>query len=88
MKRKDSTDEYIKNANRLLDAVTTKLELKNDAALSRCLKVRPPVISKIRHGRISVGASLLITMHETCDLSIAELKSFLQTNDHSSTGLA
>ncbi|MEM4985813.1 hypothetical protein V8G57_00285 [Collimonas sp. H4R21] len=88
MKRKDSTEEYINNANRLLDAVTAKLGLKNDAALSRCLKVRPPVISKIRHGRVSVAASLLITMHETCDLSIAELKSFLQSNDLSSKGLA
>ncbi|WP_211465315.1 hypothetical protein [Collimonas silvisoli] len=88
MKRKDSTDEYIKNANRLLDAVITRLGLKNDAALSRYLKVRPPVISKIRHGRLSVGASLLITIHEASELSIAELKSFLQSNDPPSKGLA
>ncbi|HWW04706.1 hypothetical protein [Collimonas sp.] len=88
MKLKDNTDEYIKNANKLLDAVRAKLGLKNDAALSRCLKVRPPVISKIRHGRLSVGASLLITIHETCDLSIAELKSFLKHEDRSPESLA
>jgi hypothetical protein len=88
MKRKDSTEEYIKNANKLLDAVSSRLGLKNDAALSRCLNVRPPVISKIRHGRLSVGASLLITIHEISDLSIAELKSFLKTEERSPKGLA
>jgi plasmid maintenance system antidote protein VapI len=77
MKKTTDVDESIKNANRLLDAVMAQLGLETDAALSRCLKVTPPVISKIRHGRTGVGASLLIALHETCDLSIAELKSFL-----------
>lgn len=76
MKNADDADEYIKNANKMLDAVIAKLELKNDAALSRHLEVSPPVISKIRHGRLRVGASILIGLHETSDLSIAELKSF------------
>ena len=58
----------------LLDAVMAKLDLKNDAALSRALEVAPPVISKIRHGRLPVGASLLIRMHEATDIAIRELK--------------
>ena len=60
--------------NRLLDALIQKLGLKNDAALSRALEVRPPVISKIRHRTLPVGASLLIRMHEVTDLSIRELR--------------
>jgi len=60
--------------NRLLDALIQKLNLKNDAALSRALEVRPPVISKIRHRTLPVGASLLIRMHEVSDLSIRELR--------------
>lgn len=48
--------------------------LKNDAALARALEVAPPVISKIRHGRLPIGASLLIRMHEVFDVSIRELK--------------
>ncbi|AMP05240.1 hypothetical protein [Collimonas pratensis] len=76
MKNADDTDEYIISANKMLDAVMAKLELKNDAALSRRLEVAPPVISKIRHGRLRVGASILISLHETSDFSIAELKSF------------
>nr|WP_062120367.1 hypothetical protein [Collimonas pratensis] len=59
--------------NHLLDQLIDKLQLKNDAALSRALEVAPPVISKIRHRRLPVGASLLIRMHEVSDLTIGEL---------------
>ena len=61
----------------LLESVIGKLNLKNDAALSRALEVAPPVISKIRHRRIPVGASLLIRMHEVTNLSIKELRSLM-----------
>lgn len=61
----------------LLDKLIAKLNLKNDAALSRALEVAPPVISKIRHKRLPVGASLLIRMHEVSDLSIKELRDLM-----------
>jgi hypothetical protein len=70
-----SQDGY--DPNRLLDALIQKLNLKNDAALSRALEVRPPVISKIRHRTLPVGASLLIRMHEVTDLSIRELRELM-----------
>ncbi len=60
--------------NRLLNSLIEKLHLKNDAALSRALEVAPPVISKIRHRRLPVGASLLIRMHEVSELSIRDLR--------------
>ncbi|MDB5770735.1 MAG: hypothetical protein V7606_2581 [Burkholderiales bacterium] len=63
--------------NRLLDALIEKMNLKNDAALSRLLEVAPPVISKIRHRRLPVGASLLIRMHEATDMSIRELRDLM-----------
>jgi hypothetical protein len=62
------------NPNRLLDTLLQNLSLKNDAALSRALEVAPPVISKIRHHRLPVGASLLIRMHEVSGLSIKDLR--------------
>src|SRR4051812_3329123 len=62
------------NPNHLLDILLGKMQLKNDAALSRLLEVAPPVISKIRHHRLPVGASLLIRMHEVSDLSIRDLR--------------
>lgn len=60
--------------DRLLDAVIERLNMKNDAALAHALEVDPPVISKIRHGRLPVGASLLIRMHDVTGLSIADLR--------------
>src|SRR5438445_13320011 len=68
-------EEQVKyDPNRLLDTLIEKLHLKNDAALSRALEVAPPVISKIRHNRLPVGASLLIRMHEVSDMSIRDLR--------------
>jgi len=63
--------------NHLLDAMLQRLQLKNDAALSRALEVAPPVISKIRHRRLPVGASMLIRMHEVSKFSVAELRDLL-----------
>jgi hypothetical protein len=60
--------------NRLLDHLIDRLDLKNDAALSRMLDVAPPVISKIRHYRLAIGASLLIRMHEVSDIAIGDLR--------------
>ena len=68
------SDQLAYDPNNLLDTLIDKLHLKNDAALSRALEVAPPVISKIRHRRLPVGASLLIRMHEVSDLSIRELR--------------
>ena len=58
--------------NNLLSSLIKTLNLKNDAALSRTLEVAPPVISKIRHGRLPVGASLLIRMQEVSNMSIQQ----------------
>ena len=63
--------------NRLLDTVLERMKLKNDAALSRALEVGPPVISKIRHKRLPIGASLLIRLHEVSDISIRELRDLM-----------
>jgi hypothetical protein len=63
--------------NRLLDAIIEKLDLRNDAALSRVLAVEAPVISKVRHGKLPVGGVLLIRMHEATQLSIRELRDIM-----------
>lgn len=60
--------------NRLLDVLRKNLKVKNDAALSRTLEVAPPVISKIRHRKLPVGAALLIRMHEVTGLNIIDLR--------------
>jgi hypothetical protein len=64
----------------LLDALIDKLNLKTDAALAHVLEVAPPVISKLRHCRLPVGALMLIRMHEVTDISIKELRALM--GDH------
>lgn len=68
------SEQFQYDPNNLLESLIEKLNLKNDAALSRALEVAPPLISKIRHRRLPVGASLLIRMHEVSDLSIKDLR--------------
>ena len=63
--------------NRVLDAIINKLKLKNDAALSRVLEVAPPVISKIRHNTLPIGATILLRMHEETEFSISELRALM-----------
>lgn len=64
-------------SNDLLDAVLRKTGLKNDAALARALEVAPPVISKIRHGRLPVGASLVVRVCELTEMGLNEIKAIL-----------
>ena len=70
-----SQDTY--GPSHLLDTLRERMQLKNDAALSRLLEVAPPVISKIRHRALPVGASLLIRMHEVTQMSIRELRALM-----------
>lgn len=77
-KKEDENLEHRQyDPNHLLDTLIQKLGIKNDAALSRALEVAPPVISKIRHNRLPVGASLLIRMHEVSEMSIRELRQLM-----------
>jgi transcriptional regulator with XRE-family HTH domain len=65
------------NPDRLLDTLRDNLHLKNDAQLCRVLEISPPVVSKIRHRKLPVGASLLIRMHEATGLGIKDLRFLL-----------
>lgn len=64
--------------NKLLDTLIQRMHLKNDAELCRVLEVQPPIISKIRHRKLNVGATILLRMHEKSDIPIAELKELAQ----------
>lgn len=74
--------------NRLLDAIIARLRLKNDAALSRVLEVAPPVISKIRHNTLPIGATLLLRMHEESEFSIGELRALMVRNEENGRAFA
>lgn len=71
------SDDFNYDPNTLLDRLIKLVGLKNDAALSKALEVAPPVISKIRHRRLPIGASMLIRMHEISDVSIKDLRALM-----------
>lgn len=60
--------------NTLLDHLRSLGKLKNDAALARTLHVAPPVISKLRHGTLPLGDTLIIRMHETLGMAVRDIK--------------
>ena len=72
-----TSDDINYDPDRLLDELLKRLHLKSDAALSRALEVAPPVISRIRHRKLPVGASLLLRMHEISDISIKDLRELM-----------
>jgi D-serine deaminase-like pyridoxal phosphate-dependent protein len=63
--------------NRFFDNVIEHMHLASDAALAQALEVAPPVISKMRHRRIPIGASMLIRIHEESGLNIKDLRELM-----------
>jgi plasmid maintenance system antidote protein VapI len=61
-------------SKQFLDWLIESQHLKNDAALARQLEITPPVISKLRHGKLGVGSALVLKAHEVFGLPIRELK--------------
>lgn len=72
-----SLDEGAEGTCKLLDVVIATIGLKNDAALSRVLGVSPVVISKLRHGKLHIGPSMLIRIHEETGMSVRDMKGYL-----------
>lgn len=65
------------NPNTLLDAIKNQLCLRSDAALSRAINVAPPVLSKVRHHQLPIGASLLVRLSEVSELPIKDLRALM-----------
>ncbi len=63
--------------NHFIDQLAVRLRAKNDAALCRMLGVEPPLVSKIRHKRLPIGAPLLIRVHEVTGLGIGDLRQLM-----------
>ncbi|MBC3832405.1 hypothetical protein H8K33_12940 [Undibacterium amnicola] len=74
------TSEFNYDPENLLDAIIKHLGIRNDAALSRRLEVAPPVVSKIRHRILPIGATLLIRIHEETGWTIKEIRSKMGDN--------
>jgi plasmid maintenance system antidote protein VapI len=65
------------NPDRLFDSLIEHMNLKNDAALARLLRVRHPIISKVRNRRAPVTAALLLRMHEATLVPVQQLRKMM-----------
>lgn len=61
----------------LLDTLMRLLGVKNDRQLAFRLNVPASQICKVRHRRVSVASSLLISMHEETGLSLRQLRALM-----------
>ena len=70
----------MKNSHPLFDFLIKEYSLKNDAALSRALKISPMDISKIRKyansedKRYRVSARMMIIVHKRSGMSIEDIE--------------
>jgi hypothetical protein len=62
------------NPSAMIDSLIAIMNLANDAKLARTLRVSPPLISKVRHRHVSIGAALLIRMHDVTGIEIKRLR--------------
>lgn len=67
----------MKNEKDLLDLAAKKIGARNDAQLARGLGMQPATISNIRAGRVVIGATVAVRIHEVTDIPVAFIKSYL-----------
>lgn len=72
------SEDEMADAHALLDFLIKEYGLKNDAALSRALGVKPPALSKIRARVMGVSGDMKILIHKKTGMSIEDIESFLE----------
>ena len=70
------TKEYLPQHD-LLDILKDELKLKSDSALAKELDVPPPVLSKIRHGKLAVNAVYILKIYDATGWSIEKIRGYL-----------
>jgi hypothetical protein len=63
--------------NKLLDFIGIAVNAKTDRALARSLGIAPSHLSKMRNRHLTIGAYMLIEMHELTGLSTKELRKIM-----------
>jgi len=80
MQTEQNPKQLAVRGSKLCDALIAHHQLKNDAALSRLYEVAPPVISKMRTGKLPVGDSFVIrALRLNPDWSLAKVESLFHT---------
>jgi plasmid maintenance system antidote protein VapI len=72
-----SKENTIDASGKLFDHIITGYGLKNDAALARFLDIKPPQISKIRHGKLPVTADMILIVFDETRYSIDKIRELI-----------
>ena len=67
----------LQEPHRLLDTIVKEFDLKNDAQLSRFLKVAPSMVSKLRHRALSVTGDTILIVYDRTGWSIETIRKLL-----------
>ncbi len=57
-----------------VDHLINRAKLRNDAELARFIGVTAATVSKIRAGKVTLSPGILLRLHETFDMPVAELR--------------
>lgn len=61
----------------LFDRIIADNNLRNDAGLAERLEIEPGNLSRMRNHRESIGAVMILRIHESFDIPIATIKTAL-----------
>jgi plasmid maintenance system antidote protein VapI len=68
---------HLPSQSPLIDYLLNRLELRSDAALSRAIGLPHPIVSRLRHGKCTVSAGILLKLHDTTGLPVEELRTYI-----------
>lgn len=63
--------------NALLDEVKKQNGLKSDRALAQFLDTEAPYMSRIRTGKLAVGPSIILSIHEKTGMPVAKIRELI-----------
>ena len=72
-----ATTPQTDRSGKVFDTIITRHALKNDRALAKFLALAPSAVSKIRNGHMAVSAEVILRMHETTGIPVAEIRTLL-----------
>ena len=58
----------------LINHLRREYKFRTDADLAKALGVKPPAISKLRHGVSTLTPALILKIHEAFDMPVKEIK--------------
>ena len=61
----------------LFNKMARDFRLKNDAAVAKFLDLAPPVVSKIRNGKLEVGSTVVIRVMRATGWNLDDVEAFL-----------